>query len=70
MRLQYLAGFEINRTVSDPVYEDLRAYRRFPDNLFRGIGPVYPATEGSVLNDPPPARRPVLIEFSPTRWNH
>ena len=36
MRLQYLAGFEINRTVSDPVYEDLRAYRRFPDNLFVG----------------------------------
>ena len=36
MRLQYLAGFEINRRVPSRVYQDLRAYRRFPDGVFVG----------------------------------
>ncbi len=36
MRLQYLAGFEINRTSPSRVYEELRSYRRFPDGLFVG----------------------------------
>jgi spermidine synthase len=36
LRLQYLAGTELN-VVNDPVvYEDLLAYRQFPDDLFAG----------------------------------
>jgi spermidine synthase len=36
LRLQYLAGFEINADASEDLYQALLAYRRFPDGLFRG----------------------------------
>ena len=34
LRLQYLAGFSLNQRLSDPIYADLLAYRKFPDKLF------------------------------------
>ncbi len=44
LRLQYLAGFEINSTASEQIYNDLSAYRQFPEDLFEGsnrvIGPL------------------------------
>jgi spermidine synthase len=36
MRLQYLAGLELNVVVDPVVYEDILAYRQFPDDLFTG----------------------------------
>ena len=36
LRLQYLAGFEINADASEDLYEALLAYRRFPEGLFKG----------------------------------
>jgi spermidine synthase len=36
LRLQYLAGFEINANASEDLYHSLLAYRRFPEGLFRG----------------------------------
>lgn len=36
LRLQYLAGFEINSAESEQIYEYLLAYRRFPEDLFVG----------------------------------
>jgi spermidine synthase len=36
LRLQYLAGFEINANASEELYQSLAAYRRFPDGLFTG----------------------------------
>jgi spermidine synthase len=36
LRLQYLAGLEINADASADLYRALAAYRRFPDGLFTG----------------------------------
>jgi spermidine synthase len=36
LRLQYLAGFEINANASEDLYQSLLAYRRFPEGLFKG----------------------------------
>jgi spermidine synthase len=36
LRLQYLAGFEINADASADLYQALAAYRRFPVDLFTG----------------------------------
>jgi spermidine synthase len=36
LRLQYIAGFEINSTGSESIYRYLWAFRRFPEGLFEG----------------------------------
>jgi spermidine synthase len=36
LRLQYLAGFTLDQQLSEPIYRDLLAYRKFPDKLFIG----------------------------------
>jgi len=36
LRLQYLAGLGLNLYQGGPIYDQLLAYRRFPDNLFVG----------------------------------
>jgi spermidine synthase len=36
MRLQYLAGLELNVVIDPVVFEDILAYRQFPDDLFTG----------------------------------
>ena len=36
LRLQYLAGFEINADASADLWRSLAAYRRFPEGLFKG----------------------------------
>jgi spermidine synthase len=36
LRLQYLAGFTLDKQAGDPIYHDLLAYRKFPEALFIG----------------------------------
>jgi spermidine synthase len=36
LRLQYLAGLGLNLYQGGPIYDQMLAYRRFPDNLFVG----------------------------------
>lgn len=36
LRLQYLAGLEMNSRASEPIYHLLSSYRRFPETLFVG----------------------------------
>ena len=36
LRLQYLAGFDLNAVDSEQSYQGLLSYRRFPENLFAG----------------------------------
>jgi spermidine synthase len=36
LRLQYLAGLGVNSMAFQKVFADIRTYRRFPENLFRG----------------------------------
>jgi spermidine synthase len=38
LRLQYLAGLELNTDQSNFIYEDMLRYRRFPEQLFVGSG--------------------------------
>jgi spermidine synthase len=39
LRLQYLAGFGLNRYESSSIYAEILRYRKFPENLFVGGGP-------------------------------
>jgi spermidine synthase len=54
LRLQYLAGWGINSTIEDDLFQEMISYRRAPENLFSGsallrdsllamLGPVQPA---------------------------
>ena len=36
LRLQYLAGLGLNLYISGRIYDDMAAYRKFPDSLFAG----------------------------------
>jgi len=36
LRLQYLAGMQLNRYQGGPIYDAMARYRRFPDSLFAG----------------------------------
>ena len=36
LRLQYLAGWGINSTIEDDIFQEMLSYRRPPDNLFSG----------------------------------
>ena len=36
LRLQYLAGMQLNRYQGGPIYDAMAQYRRFPDSLFTG----------------------------------
>src|SRR5499433_2489527 len=36
MRLQYLAGMSLNTYKADPIYINMTAHTRFPENLFKG----------------------------------
>ena len=38
LRLQYLAGMELNKMDSGNIHEEMLSYRRFPDELFTGSG--------------------------------
>jgi spermidine synthase len=38
LRLQYLAGFGLNTYQSAGIYNEIRRYKKFPDNLFVGDG--------------------------------
>jgi spermidine synthase len=38
LRLQYLAGFQLNTNVQWAIYDDMVSYRRFPENIFVGTG--------------------------------
>jgi spermidine synthase len=38
LRLQYLAGFQLNTNVQWAIYDDMVGYRRFPENIFVGTG--------------------------------
>jgi spermidine synthase len=45
LRLQYLAGFTLDKQLGDPIYRDLLAHRKFPDKLFIGS----PQTKATLL---------------------
>jgi len=36
LRLQYLAGLDLNLYLNGPIYEGMAAFRKFPDSLFAG----------------------------------
>jgi spermidine synthase len=38
LRLQYLAGMQLNTNQSKLIYEEMKAFRRFPENLLVGSG--------------------------------
>jgi spermidine synthase len=38
MRLQYLAGMGLNLQMAPQIYRDILAYRKFPEDLFTGMG--------------------------------
>ena len=40
LRLQYLAGLGLNWYQSGTIYSDMLEYRRFPDEIFVGMGPL------------------------------
>ena len=40
LRLQYLAGLGLNSYESGTIYSDMLAYRRFPEEIFAGMGPL------------------------------
>jgi spermidine synthase len=39
LRLQYLAGLGLNFNQSGIIYDSMKAYRRFPEELFAGSEP-------------------------------
>jgi spermidine synthase len=51
LRLQYLAGLGLNLYRSDPIYEEMLAYRRFPEELFVG------SSGSRIVLTPRPSRR-------------
>jgi spermidine synthase len=40
LRLQYLAGMGLNSYQNAGIYDEMRRYRKFPDNLFQGSQPT------------------------------
>jgi spermidine synthase len=40
LRLQYLAGMQLNRYQGGPIYDDMARFRVFPDSLFSGPAPL------------------------------
>jgi spermidine synthase len=38
LRLQYLAGMELNNNQGEAIYREMASYRRFPDEIFTGTG--------------------------------
>jgi spermidine synthase len=48
LRLQYLAGFEINSEASEQIYQSLLGYRRFPKGLFTGSESTIEALKASL----------------------
>jgi spermidine synthase len=46
LRLQYLAGLEINSDASGQIYNELRRYLRYPDGLFTGTDAVIEPLKG------------------------
>ncbi|HEY1860237.1 MAG TPA: hypothetical protein VGG61_07780, partial [Gemmataceae bacterium] len=38
LRLQYLAGLQLNSNMQSAIYNDMMSYRRFPENLLVGAG--------------------------------
>jgi spermidine synthase len=41
MRLQYIAGWGVNSVMSEPIYRQILAYRRFPEDLITGTGEAF-----------------------------
>jgi spermidine synthase len=48
LRLQYLAGMGLNLYQSGPIYSEMLAYSRFPDNLFTGSDATMQAIRDAV----------------------
>jgi len=40
LRLQYIAGLGLNSYESGTIYSDMLEYRRFPEEIFVGMGPL------------------------------
>ena len=54
LRLQYLAGWGINSTIEDDIFQEMLSYRRPPDNLFSG-SPLLKNSLMALLGPPDPA---------------
>jgi spermidine synthase len=48
LRLQYLAGLSSNLNLNKSIYEDMSAYRQFPDTLFAGPGQLMDALKTAI----------------------
>jgi spermidine synthase len=54
LRLQYLAGWGINSTIEDDIFQEMLSYRRPPENLFSG-SPLLKNSLMALLGPPEPA---------------
>jgi spermidine synthase len=54
LRLQYLAGWGINSTIEDDLFQEMLSYRRPPENLFSG-SPMLKNSLMALLGPPEPA---------------
>jgi spermidine synthase len=43
LRLQYLAGLALNKSMEGAIYSQMLTYRRYPENLFVVSGQLRPA---------------------------
>jgi spermidine synthase len=49
LRLEYLAGFTLNKQTGNAIYHDLLAYRQFPNELFVGSPQLTTALKSRML---------------------
>jgi spermidine synthase len=54
LRLQYLAGWGINSTIEDDIFQEMSSYRKAPENLFSG-SPLLRNSLLALLGPPDPA---------------
>jgi spermidine synthase len=60
LRLQYLAGMSLNTYKADPIYVNMTAHSRFPENLFTGSQQVLDALRRAIhfpASSPAPAEK-------------
>jgi spermidine synthase len=54
LRLQYLAGWGINSTIEDDIFQEMISHRKAPENLFSG-SPLLRNSLLALLGPPQPA---------------
>lgn len=57
LRLQYLAGMELNNDRRESIYDEMAEYRKFPEELLQGTGNKKNALRQSIMEDLRQVRR-------------